>query len=369
MLLSSGLQRFWKITRPSAPRMRDTRNVLPQKILVTGHHGYLGSVTGPALVAAGHDVTGLDTLYYRGCDLGPVQDALPALELDVRDVTADDLRGFDAVVHLAALSNDPLGDLDPELTFEINFRATVDLARAAREAGVSRFVFASSCSMYGASEDERVTEDAPLKPITAYAESKVRSEEALAELADDDFSPVFMRNATVHGVSPRLRIDIVLNNLVGWAFTTGAVRILSDGTPWRPVIHVADVADATVALLEAPRETVHGQAFNVGADSENYQVRDLAELAKEVVPGSEVEYGGAGDPDPRSYRVDFGKLSRALPELGLRRTARESAQELHDAYQAAGLTFEEFDGPRFTRLKRLQALLAEGKLGEDLRWR
>jgi len=349
--------------------MRDTRNVLPQKILVTGHHGYLGSVTGPALVAAGLDVTGLDTLYYRGCDLGPVQDALPALELDVRDVTADDLRGFDAVVHLAALSNDPLGDLDPELTFEINFRATVDLARAAREAGVSRFVFASSCSMYGASEDERVTEDAPLKPITAYAESKVRSEEALAELADDDFSPVFMRNATVHGVSPRLRIDIVLNNLVGWAFTTGAVRILSDGTPWRPVIHVADVADATVALLEAPRETVHGQAFNVGADSENYQVRDLAELAKEVVPGSEVEYGGAGDPDPRSYRVDFGKLSRALPELGLRRTARESAQELHDAYQAAGLTFDEFDGPRFTRLKRLQALLAEGKLGEDLRWR
>ena len=237
------------------------------KVLVTGHHGYLGSVTGPALVAAGHDVTGLDTLFYRGCDLGPVQDALPALELDVRDVTADDLRGFDAVVHLAALSNDPLGDLDPELTHEINFRATVDLARAAREAGVSRFVFASSCSMYGASEDERVTEDAPLKPITAYAESKVRSEEALAELADDDFSPVFMRNATVHGVSPRLRIDIVLNNLVGWAFTTGAVRILSDGTPWRPVIHVADVADATVALLEAPRETVHGQAFNVGADS------------------------------------------------------------------------------------------------------
>jgi nucleoside-diphosphate-sugar epimerase len=339
------------------------------KVLVTGHHGYLGSVTGPALVAAGHEVTGLDTLYYRGCDLGSVEDALPALELDVRDVTVDDLRGFDAVVHLAALSNDPLGDLDPELTYEINFRATVELARAAREAGVSRFLFASSCSMYGASEDERVTEDAPLKPITAYAESKVRSEEALAELADDSFSPVFMRNATVHGVSPRLRIDIVLNNLVGWAFTTGAVRILSDGTPWRPVIHVADVADATAALLQAPRETVHAQAFNVGADAENYQVRDLAEMAKDVVPGSNVEYGGSGDPDPRSYRVDFGKLARALPALGLRRTARESAQELHDAYRAARLTFEEFDGPRFTRLKRLQSLLAEGRLGEDLRWR
>jgi nucleoside-diphosphate-sugar epimerase len=369
MLLSSGIPQFRDITRPRATQIRDTRTGALVNVLVTGHHGYLGSVTGPVLVASGHDVTGLDTLYYRGCDLGTVESALPALELDVRDVTADDLRGFDAVVHLAALSNDPLGDLDPELTYEINFRATVDLARAAREAGVSRFLFASSCSMYGASEDERVTEDAPLKPITAYAESKVRSEEALAELADDDFSPIFMRNATVHGVSPRLRIDIVLNNLVGWAFTTGAVRILSDGTPWRPVIHVADVADATAALLQAPRETVHAQAFNVGADSENYQVRDLAEIAREVVPGSEVEYGGAGDPDPRSYRVDFGKLTRALPELGLRRTARESAQELYDAYGAAGLTFEEFDGPRFTRLKRLQSLLAEGKLGEDLRWR
>ena len=339
------------------------------KVLVTGHHGYLGSVTAPALVAAGHDVTGLDTLFYRGCDLGPPEHGLPALELDVRDVTVDQLRGFDAVVHLAALSNDPLGDLDAELTREINFRATVDLARVAREAGVSRFLFASSCSMYGASEDERVTEDAPLQPLTAYAESKVRSEEALADLADSDFTPVFMRNATVHGVSPRLRIDIVLNNLVGWAFTTGAVRILSDGTPWRPVIHVADVADATAALLVAPREAVHAQAFNVGADTENYQVRDLAELAREVVPGSKVEYGGASDPDPRSYRVDFGKLARALPELALRRGARASAQELLDAYRAAGLTFDEFEGPRFTRLKRLQELLAEGKLDENLRWR
>ncbi len=294
---------------------------------------------------------------------------MPALDLDVRDVNPEHLRGFDAVVHLAGLSNDPLGDLDPELTREINFRATVALARAAREAGVDRFLFASSCSMYGASEDEQVGEEAPLMPLTAYAESKARSEEALSELADDDFSPVFMRFATVHGVSPRLRIDLVLNNLVGWAFTTGAVRILSDGTPWRPVIHVADVADAIRALFEAPREAVHGEPFNVGADPENYQVRDLAELAHEVVPGSTVEYGGSSDPDPRSYRVDFGKLRRALPGLELRRTAGESARELYDAYRTAGLTFDEFEGSRFTRLKRLQALLADGELGEDLRWR
>jgi nucleoside-diphosphate-sugar epimerase len=339
------------------------------RVLLTGHHGYLGAIAGPVLGAAGHDVIGLDTGFYRGCDLGPPHEAVAGLELDIRDVAAAHLQGFDAVVHLAGLSNDPLGDLDPGLTRDINLDATVRLARAAREAGVGRFLFASSCSMYGASEDERVREDAPLMPLTAYAESKVRSEEALAELADDDFSPVFMRFATVHGVSPRLRVDIVLNNLVGWAYTTGAVRILSDGTPWRPVIHVGDVADSIAALLEAPREAVHGEAFNVGADSENYQVRDLAELAREAVPGSTVEYGGSNDPDPRSYRVDFGKFAETLPGLRLARTARESARELAAAYEAAGLTFEEFDGERFTRLKRLRSLLGDGSLRDDLRWR
>ncbi len=338
------------------------------KILVTGHHGYIGSVTAPLLAAAGHDVTGLDTLFYRGCDLTPGAE-IPTLLRDVRDVTAEDLRGYDAIVHLAALSNDPLGDIDPELTYEINFHATVSLARAAKEAGVKRFVFASSCSMYGASEDEHVTEDAPLQPLTAYAESKVRSEEALAELADGDFSPVSMRNATAYGASPRLRLDIVLNNLVGWAFTTGAVRILSDGTPWRPLVHIEDISRATAALLEAPRETIHGEAFNVGDAEENYQVRELAEIVRDVVPGSTVEFGGSSDPDPRSYRVDFGKLRRALPSFETVRRARDGAEELHAAYRDAGLTFDEFEGSRFTRLKRLQELRGEGKLGPDLRWR
>src|SRR5918996_4573479 len=246
----------------------------PMKVLVTGAHGYIGSVTVPLLRAAGHQVTGLDALYYRDCDLFSA-DATLLVDADVRDLVADQLAGFDAVVHLAALSNDPLGDLDRELTLEINYRATVSLARAAKEAGVERFVFSSSCSMYGASgEDDLVGEDAPLRPLTAYAESKVRAEEALAQLAGDGFTPVFMRNATAYGVSPRLRIDLVLNNLVGWAHTTGAVRILSDGTPWRPLVHVEDIAGAALAALEAPAEVVRGEAFNVGAANENYQVRE-----------------------------------------------------------------------------------------------
>jgi nucleoside-diphosphate-sugar epimerase len=338
------------------------------KVLVTGHHGYIGSVTLPLLQAAGHDVTGLDTRFYRGCDLPPYGAAPNGLELDVRDVTPEHLAGHDAVVHLAALSNDPLGDLDPELTYEINFQATVALARTAKEAGVTRFVFASSCSMYGAAADELVTEDAPLRPLTPYAESKVRSEEALNDLADGGFSPVSMRNATAYGVSPRLRLDIVLNNLVAWAYTTGAARILSDGTPWRPLVHVSDIASATAALLEAPHEAVHAQAFNVGREGENHQVRDLAEIVRAIVPGSSVELGGSSDPDPRSYRVDFSKLRSAVPELKLRWTARDGAQELYDAYRAAALTLDEFEGSRYTRLKRLQELRASDRLGPDLRW-
>ena len=340
------------------------------KVLLTGHHGYIGSVTGPLLRAAGHEVTGLDTFFYEGCDLRADGDAAPGLRLDLRDADPAVLAGHDAVVHLAALSNDPLGDLSPELTKEINFEATVRLARAAKEAGVGRFVFSSSCSMYGASEAGRaVDESAPLKPLTAYAESKVLSEEALAELADDDFSPLFMRNATAYGVSPRLRVDLVLNNLVGWAFTTGKVKIMSDGAPWRPLIHIEDIGRATLAVLEAPRETVHGEAFNVGRNEENYQVRDLAEIVRETAGDCEIEYAGTGDPDPRSYRVDFTRFADAFPGAGLRWTARDGARELLDAYREIGLTLDEFEGDRYIRLKHLRLLLDRGDLDPQLRWR
>ena len=340
------------------------------RILLTGHHGYIGSVCGPVLAAAGHDVVGLDALFYRGCDLPSAKRAPAATTAaDVRDVRPAELEGFDAVVHLAALSNDPIGDFSPELTREINYEATVRLARAAREAGVRRFVFSSSCSMYGTSSDNAVDEEAPLMPLTAYAESKVRSEEALAELAGSDFAPVSMRNATAYGVSARLRIDLVLNNLVGWAYTTGKVKIMSDGTPWRPLIHVEDIARATLAALEAPEDVVRGEAFNVGRNDENYQVRELGDIVESVVTGSHVEYAGSGDPDPRSYRVSFDKLARAFPDLRLTWTARAGAKELADAYDRAGLTLDEFESDRYSRLKRLRLLLERGDLDPALRWR
>jgi nucleoside-diphosphate-sugar epimerase len=340
------------------------------KILLTGHHGYIGAVTGPLLQSAGHEVMGLDTFFYEGCDLREDADRLPALRLDLRDTDPLALAGFDAVVHLAALSNDPLGNLSQELTKEINFEATLRLARAAKEAGVRRFVFSSSCSMYGTATPETAADEAaPLKPLTAYAESKVLSEQGLADLADSDFSPVFMRNATAYGVSPRLRVDLVLNNLVGWAFTTGKVKIMSDGTPWRPLVHVEDIARGTLAVLEAPCGVIHGEAFNVGRDEENYQVRDLAEIVRETVGECEIEYAGSGDPDPRSYRVDFGRFARTFPDAGLRWTARAGAQEVLDAYREVDLTLEQFESERYIRLKRLHLLLSRGELDAQLRWR
>jgi nucleoside-diphosphate-sugar epimerase len=338
------------------------------RVLVTGHHGYIGSVLAPFLRDAGHDVVGLDTFYYRGCDLDDAPEFEPALALDVRDVGPGDLEGFDAVVHLAALSNDPIGDLNADWTYAINRGGTVTLARAAKEAGVGRFVFASSCSMYGAAEgDIRLDEGAPLRPLTPYAESKVAAEEALRELAGDGFCPVSMRNATVYGVSSRLRLDVVLNNLVAWAHTTGAIRLQSDGSSWRPLVHVRDVAGAALALLEAPAGRVSGEAFNVGS-AETFRIRDLAEIVHERFPDCEITFAEGASPDPRSYRVDFSKFASVLPRFRFEWTAERGADELATAYAAANLDFEEFHGHRFIRLNQLKRLLDDGSLVDDLRW-
>jgi nucleoside-diphosphate-sugar epimerase len=339
------------------------------KVLVTGHHGYIGAVLAPLVAGAGHEVTGLDSYFYRGCDLGPAVDWTPALERDVRDVTVEELAGFDAVVHLAALSNDPIGDLNLSLTYDINLDGTVELARRAKEAGVGRFVFASSCSMYGAAAgDELVSEEAPLRPLTPYAESKVRAEEGMFELADSGFAPVSMRNATAYGASPRLRLDIVLNNLVGWAHTTGAINLQSDGTAWRPLVHVRDISAAAIALLDAAPDAIRGEAFNIGSEQQNYRIRDLAEVVRDVMPECEVTFAEGAGTDPRSYRVDFGKLERAFPDLGIEWTAPRGAVELAEAYREAGLTKEQFDGDRYVRLRRIGRLLDAHELDDDLRW-
>jgi nucleoside-diphosphate-sugar epimerase len=339
------------------------------RILVTGHHGYIGSVVAPALQEAGHEVVGLDTFYYRGCDFGDGSEFEPVRALDVRDVRPADLEGFDAVVHLAALSNDPLGDFNPHWTYGINHDGTIALARAAKEAGVRRFVFASSCSMYGASErDAPLGEDAPLRPLTPYAESKVAAEQALAELAGDDFAPVSMRNATVYGVSPRLRLDVVLNNLVAWAHTTGAIRLESDGSSWRPLIHVRDVARATLHLLTAAEELVRAEAFNIGSAEQNYRIRDLAEIVHDRLPHCEVTFAEGASSDPRSYRVDFSKFESALPQCRFEWTAERGADELALAYEEVGLTLGEFQGHRYIRLGQLRRLLDARKLDSELRW-
>jgi nucleoside-diphosphate-sugar epimerase len=340
------------------------------RILVTGHNGYIGCILTQFLAEAGHDVTGLDSFYFEDCVLGPDDSKFPAIRKDLRDVTERDLGGFDAICHLAALSNDPLGDLKPQWTYDINHTGSLRLAELAKRAGVRRFLFSSSCSMYGASsKDDLLTEDAPLNPLTPYAISKVRLEEGLAQLADDRFSPVYLRNATAYGASPHLRADIVLNNLVAWAFTTGKVKIMSDGTPWRPIVHIEDICRAFGALLEAPRELIHNQAYNIGQNSENYQVRQLADIVKDTVPGCEIEYAGQGGPDPRNYRVDFTRLATTFPKLRFQWNARRGAQQLYAAYKAAGLTVQDLQGRKFIRLNQLKHLLAAGKLDDSLRWK
>jgi nucleoside-diphosphate-sugar epimerase len=338
------------------------------RVLVTGHHGYIGSVLAPMLDDAGHDVVGLDAFYYRDCDFGETDEFEPAIARDIRDVGPSDVEGFDAVVHLAALSNDPLGDLNPDWTYSVNRDGTIALARAAKEAGVERFVFASSCSMYGAAEgDALVGEEAPLRPLTPYAESKVRAEEALRELAGDGFAPVSMRNSTAYGVSPRLRLDIVLNNLVAWAHTTGAIRLQSDGTAWRPLVHIRDIARATIALLDAPAAVVAGEAFNIGTDEQNYRIRELAEIVKRRLPQCEITFAEGASSDPRSYRVDFSKFASAFPECRYEWTAERGADELAAAYERENLTLERFQGPSYIRLGQLKRLLSAGALADGLR--
>jgi nucleoside-diphosphate-sugar epimerase len=318
--------------------------------------------------AAGHDIVGLDSFLFEGGTFGRNGSQIDALRMDLRDVQADDLRGFDAVMHLAALSNDPLGDVNPQVTYDINHLGSVRLARLAKEAGVPRLIFASSCSLYGVAGDQMLTEEAAFNPITPYGVSKVLFERDVAKLADDDFSPTFLRNSTAYGVSPRLRADVVVNNLVATAFATGEVLIQSDGTPWRPLVHIEDIARAFLAVLHAPRELVHNEAFNVGRSEENYRVRDLGELVEQVVPGSKVRYADGGGPDPRCYRVDCGKLMRTLPEYQPEWTVRRGMEQLRDAFERNGLTSEELLGDRYFRIKRIRALQSEGLLDASLRW-
>ncbi|GAA4672645.1 NAD-dependent epimerase/dehydratase family protein [Streptomyces youssoufiensis] len=339
------------------------------RVLLTGHQGYLGTVMAPVLTAAGHDVVGLDAGLFADCVLGPAPADPPGYRVDLRDVTADHLVGVDAVIHLAALSNDPLGALAPDLTYDINHHASVRLAKLARDAGVRRFLYASTCSVYGAAGGgDLVTEDAPLRPVTPYAESKVRVEDDLHALADDDFSPVFLRNATAFGYSPRLRADIVLNNLVGHALLSGEVLVLSDGTPWRPLVHAADIARAFTAALTAPRDAVHDRAFNIGSEPNNVTVAEIAEQVAEAVVGSRVVITGETGADPRSYRVDFSRFRAAIPGFDCEWPVKRGALELADAYRAHGLTRDSFER-RFTRLAVLRAASETGAVDETLRWR
>jgi nucleoside-diphosphate-sugar epimerase len=338
------------------------------RVLVTGDRGYIGAVMVPFLRDAGHQVDGLDTGLYEGCDLlggpDPIGNRKPR---DMRDVTARELEGYDAVVCLAALSNDPLGNLDKAATYSVNLDGTLNVARAAKDAGIERFLFASSCSLYGAAGSEAVAEDAEMFPVTPYGETKALAEQELSKLADDSFSPTYLRNATAYGASTRLRLDIVVNNLTAIAMTSGQVRLESDGTPWRPLVHIEDISRAFLEVLESPREIIHDQAFNVGRSEDVVQVRDIAEMVREAVPGSTLSIADGAGPDLRNYKVDFSKLNDTFPDLRLQWTVRKGVDELYAAYQHHGLTLDDFNSAQFVRLRRIQQLLSAGLVDDQLR--
>jgi nucleoside-diphosphate-sugar epimerase len=338
------------------------------RVLVTGSNGYIGSVLMPLVKADGHDVRGIDSDLYAQCTYGREFPDFPYMKKDIRDIEMTDLDGYDAVIHLAALSNDPLSDLNPRLTYEINHEASVRIARLAKAAGVKRFLFSSSCSTYGASGDIMQNEDADFHPVTPYGTTKVLVENDVSKLADENFSPTFLRNATAYGVSPRIRFDLVINNLVAWALASGIVYLKSDGTPWRPVVHVEDISRAFIEILNAPREAIHNKAFNIGSNGENYRILDLAKIVEKIVPGCRIEFAENAGPDKRCYRVDFGRFAAAFPRFLPKWTAETGALQLYQSFKQHGIRQEDFEGPRYKRIDHIKQLLSTGRLDETLRW-